>query len=224
MKYRLLIVEDDANYRFAIRESIPWEENGFTIAGEAIHGRQAMEILKKTEVDIILTDVSMPLMNGVELTKRVRAEYPEIQIVVLSAYDDFQFVRESLKYGAKDYILKQEMKPQEVIETIKKICLDMEAEKTNTAQKERMEHELRLFLRDRQELSAETKEYVSQRIPACVHCAVVLSCEKKNLAEILSVIRQQEDVVYAISDHEGKILIFWKLNGGRSGASCRERV
>ncbi|MDO5423330.1 MAG: response regulator [Eubacteriales bacterium] len=214
MNYRILIVEDDANYRFAIREGVPWEEYGFTVVGEAIHGKQALEFLKKNPVDILLTDISMPQMNGVELTRRVRAEYPEIQIVVLSAYDDFAFVRESLKYGARDYILKQEMNPADVIQTVLKICETAEAEKEKVDGKERMEQELRLFLRGNRALSKEAADWLGGLWPRCMYCAAMVWGPGEGLQAVLKRARQEENILYAVSDHECRVLLFGKLECG----------
>lgn len=118
MKKRVLIVEDDKFFRFAMKKMIRWEEYNLELAGEAVHGAAALEFLKKNPVEIVLTDMNMPVMNGIELTKAVKEQYPRIMIVALSAYDDFEFVKESMKLGASDYILKQDMEEEDVGRTI----------------------------------------------------------------------------------------------------------
>lgn len=118
MNYHVLIVEDDQNYRFALRSMYDWEENGFEITAEAIHGVQALEFLKQYAIDLVITDMSMPMMNGLDLIRRMKEDYPAIPVIVLSAYDDFPFVKESLKLGALDYILKQEMTEEGIAKTI----------------------------------------------------------------------------------------------------------
>lgn len=119
MRTRVLIVEDDMNYRFAIRSIVDWEKHGFEIAGEAMHGLQALDILRDTKVDIVLTDMSMPMMDGVSLIREIQKKYQNIVIIALSAYDDFQFVKESLKLGACDYILKQDMTEETLLKVMK---------------------------------------------------------------------------------------------------------
>lgn len=225
VKYRVLIVEDDANYRYAIREGIPWEKNGFVVVGEAIHGKQAMEILKTTEVDVLLTDVSMPLMNGVELTKYVCSKYPKIRVIVLSAYDNFHFVKESMKYGAKDYILKQEMRPDDVIELVKQICIDTEEKELETVKRENIAYELWDFFKEGKEVSEETKDGLFQILQSGVHCAAVVYCEKKKLTEVFEILKQNEDFLYVISDYENKILLFARLiSGKRSNLLEQQRI
>lgn len=120
MKKRVLIVEDDKFFRFAIKKAVSWEKYGFTIAGEAVHGAAALEYLKEHSVEVVVTDMSMPVMNGIELTAFIRETYPEILVIALSAYDDFEFVRESLKLGASDYILKQDIEKEDVGQIIQR--------------------------------------------------------------------------------------------------------
>lgn len=122
MRWKVLIVEDDINFRYAIRELVPWEEYDFEVVGEAVNGRQALEILKEKEVSIVLTDMEMPIMDGVVLTAEITRLYPDILILALSAFDDFSFVKESMRLGARDYILKQEFDANILIETLQNLC------------------------------------------------------------------------------------------------------
>lgn len=121
MKKRVLIVEDDKFFRFAVKKVIRWEDYGFEIAGEAVHGAAALEFLKEHPAEIVLTDMSMPVMNGIELTAALKERYPDLLIIALSAYDDFEFVKESLKLGARDYILKQDIEKENMGENLEKL-------------------------------------------------------------------------------------------------------
>ncbi len=142
MKWKILTAEDDQNFRYAIKEFVPWETSEFEIVGEAIHGKQALEFLKKNSVDILLTDMDMPVMNGVELIREVKKLYPTIRILALSAYDDFGFVKESMKLGAEDYILKQDMDGDAILGTLREICGKQRPEQ----KKEQYQKELCQFL------------------------------------------------------------------------------
>lgn len=122
MRWKILIVEDDINFRYAVRELVPWEEHDFEVVGEAVNGRQALEILKEKEADIVLTDMEMPIMGGVELTAEIKKRYPDIGIIALSAFDDFSFVKESMRLGAEDYILKQEFDADKMLEILQNLC------------------------------------------------------------------------------------------------------
>lgn len=121
MKKRVLIVEDDKFFRFAVKKVIRWQDYGFEITGEAVHGAAALEFLKEHPVEMVLTDMSMPVMNGIELTAALKENYPDLLIVALSAYDDFEFVKESLKLGAQDYILKQDIEKENIGETLENL-------------------------------------------------------------------------------------------------------
>lgn len=142
MKWKILLVEDDQNFRYAIKELVSWETSEFEIVGEALHGKQALEFMKKNSVDILLTDMDMPVMNGVELIREVKKLYPAVRILVLSAYDDFGFVKESMKLGAEDYILKQDMDGDVILETLREICVKQQPEQ----KKEQYQKEFRQFL------------------------------------------------------------------------------
>ncbi|MFC5447781.1 response regulator transcription factor [Paenibacillus aestuarii] len=106
-----MIVEDNAIYRYAISSIIRWEDYGFTIVSEALNGVHALEILQQQQVDFIVTDITMPEMNGIELIRQVKQKDAGIKIVALSSYDDFRFVKEALKLGAEDYLLKHDLEP-----------------------------------------------------------------------------------------------------------------
>lgn len=116
--WKVLLVDDDQNYRYAVKEIIEWEEFGFQITDEAINGSQAVRKVRSQNFDLVITDMSMPLMSGVEFIKEVKKAFPDLIIVALSAYDDFHFVKESLKEGAIDYILKYDMTEANVREVI----------------------------------------------------------------------------------------------------------
>jgi two-component system, response regulator YesN len=101
---KLLIVDDESLLRQGFMHMTDWSAHGFQIIGEAGNGREALEMIIQKSPDIIVTDIKMPVMDGVELTKAVKEKYPHIQVVILSSYDDFEYVRKTLRLGAFDYI------------------------------------------------------------------------------------------------------------------------
>jgi YesN/AraC family two-component response regulator len=109
---RIMIVEDDVLFRKTIRSMLDWESLGFTICGECIHGKDALKHMAKYAPDVVLTDISMPQMNGIELIREIKKDYPLVHIIVLSAYHDFDLVKEAMKLGADDYILKHDINNQ----------------------------------------------------------------------------------------------------------------
>ncbi len=106
---RVMIVEDDVLFRRTIRSMLNWESLGFSVCGECVHGKDALSHMAEYVPDIVLTDISMPQMNGIELIRALKLDYPMVRIIVLSSYDDFDFVKEAMKLGADDYILKHDL-------------------------------------------------------------------------------------------------------------------
>lgn len=117
----IIIVEDDAIVRTYLRSLIDWEANGFSILAELENGMEAKSFIEKNDVDIVITDISMPLMNGIDLIKNINETKKSVKIVVLSCYSDYDFIREALKCGVCDYILKQNLTAEALLELLKKI-------------------------------------------------------------------------------------------------------
>lgn len=116
---KIMIIEDDYIVRLYLKNNVVWNANGFEISAEAPNGDAALGMLKSISVDVVITDMSMPGMDGITLIKKIRESYPHIKIVVLSCHDDFKLVKDAMKYGAVDYILKHTMEPGKLLETIK---------------------------------------------------------------------------------------------------------
>lgn len=104
--YKVFIVEDEELLRTGMRDNVKWKENGYEFCGEASDGEEALPLVRKIIPDIIITDIKMPFMNGLELSKIIKEESPNTKIIVLTGYDEFDFAREALSIGADEYILK----------------------------------------------------------------------------------------------------------------------
>ena len=104
------IVDDEPIIRKGLDKMIEWQELGFEVVCTAQNGKQALEQLEVENIDIIITDVEMPIMNGLEFIKRVRESESTVinskEIIVLTAYEDFEYARTAIKYGVTEYILK----------------------------------------------------------------------------------------------------------------------
>lgn len=103
---RVLIVDDEHLIRSSLSKKISEVSPSIVVSGVAANGQQALEWLETSYADICVTDVSMPIVNGLELIERIKRSYPWMHCIVVSSYDDFAFVRQSLQQGAIDYILK----------------------------------------------------------------------------------------------------------------------
>lgn len=104
--YRVMLVEDAEEIRTGIKLKVDWNRFGFEVCAEAGNGSEAVQMLSQSPVDLIITDIRMPVMNGLELLQNCSAAYPHTRLVVLSGYDDFPYVRSALQAGALDYLLK----------------------------------------------------------------------------------------------------------------------
>lgn len=118
---KVLIVDDDQLLREDLKHLIDWGENGFRIVGEAANGQEALELLKNHEVDLVIADIHMPIVNGVDLIKKASQVYPWVKFLVISNYDDFVYVKEAMKYGAVDYILKYETEPDQLLPVLNNV-------------------------------------------------------------------------------------------------------
>ncbi len=126
---KVLIVDDDAFARDELKNMIDWEKNGFILCGEASSGYTAIDLLKKTYPDIVITDINMPAMNGIALIEYVRTNFANTAVIALSGYDDFDYVRESMVKGAKDYILKHRLNRNILLDILKKLSNDILGQK-----------------------------------------------------------------------------------------------
>lgn len=103
---KVFLVEDEVVIRQSIRKNINWEEEGLEFAGEARDGELAYPMIQQIKPDIIVTDIKMPFLDGLELSRLVKSEMPWIKIIILSGYDEFEFAREAISIGITDYLLK----------------------------------------------------------------------------------------------------------------------
>ena len=123
--YKLLIVDDEKQAREGIKRLLSWEDYGIIICGEATNGQEALKIMEEQNPDILLLDIQMPVMSGLELAKRIHDSNLDCKFIVLSGYDDFELVRKAMKYGAVDYLLKPSGK-EEIIRTIEELIDSLE--------------------------------------------------------------------------------------------------
>ncbi|NLK86172.1 MAG: response regulator [Clostridiaceae bacterium] len=115
---KVLIVDDDNIARTNINILIDWEKNGYEICAEAMNGEEAIQLISETRPQIVITDMSMPVMDGITLIDHLSKNHPQIKVVVLSGYQEFDYVRKSMKYGAVDYVLKHTLNAQVLLEIL----------------------------------------------------------------------------------------------------------
>lgn len=127
--YRILVVDDEPLTKEYMKKNIPLIDSRFIVTCEAMEGTEALTILKNEKIDLIITDIKMPLMDGLELSKEVSENYPDILIVILSGYDEFDFAKKAMRYAVKDYLLKPLVK-EDLRKVLNNVAIDIE--KINT--------------------------------------------------------------------------------------------
>ena len=106
MSMKILLVEDEKKIREGLAAMIEQSITGVTVAGQAEHGKEALQWLKTHPVDVVVTDIRMGEMNGIELLNRLRAVYPHLPVAIISGYSDFEYTKQAIRNGAVDYLLK----------------------------------------------------------------------------------------------------------------------
>lgn len=139
----ILIVDDEKLERNGIKFLLNREKEKFHII-EAVNGKDAVGILASRHVDILLTDVKMPYMNGLELSAHVKETYPEVEIVIFSGYNDFSYAREALRYGVVDYVLKP-VDPDEFHRTMERVLRHIEERRLEYEKQEHQEDCLKKY-------------------------------------------------------------------------------
>lgn len=117
--YTVIVVDDEIELRKAIIEKVDWNAAGFEVVGDAENGIEALEMVERLEPDLLITDIKMPLMSGLELAHEVREIRPATQMVILSGYDDFEYARTAIQYNVISYLLKPISSEQMVAELCK---------------------------------------------------------------------------------------------------------
>lgn len=105
-QYKVILVDDEAEVIDMIEKKIHWNDLGFEVAGSATNGVKALELVEKLQPDVVLTDIKMPYMDGLELSRRLNREYPNIYIMLCTGFDEFEYAKEAVHLEIKEYMLK----------------------------------------------------------------------------------------------------------------------
>ncbi|MDO5361633.1 MAG: response regulator [Eubacteriales bacterium] len=160
--YKILLVDDEILVRDAIRENIDWKGMDCELVGDCENGQQAAEFVQNHEVDIVLTDICMPYMDGMELSHFLHDNYPDIIIVIFSGFGEFEYAKRAIQYNVSEYMLKPitAMELTKVIERMK--------EKADARQKEK--NKIQILMRDSQGYKKNANMIRSKTIEALVNC------------------------------------------------------
>ncbi|MEF9942071.1 MAG: response regulator [Lachnospiraceae bacterium] len=104
--YKAILVDDEIVIREAMKDSVKWEEIGFELVDTCEHGKEAIERIKDDAPDLVITDICMPFVDGIQLAKFIYENYPQTKVIILSGYDEFEYAKSAIKYEVLEYILK----------------------------------------------------------------------------------------------------------------------
>ena len=136
---KTMIVDDDHLVRSYLKILPSWERAGFRIEADAQDGEEALSILESTEIDLLVTDISMPLLNGIELIRRIRQSDQRVYIIALSCHDEFEYVKDALKEGADDYVLKNTLNEDSLYELLESAARGIEERTQRHAERTRVQ-------------------------------------------------------------------------------------
>lgn len=122
---KVFLVEDEFVVREGIKNNIDWASNGYEFCGEASDGELAFPMIQKTKPDIVITDIRMPFMDGLELSKLIKKELPQIEIIILTGHEEFEYAKEAIKIGIAEYLLKP-INGEELLSEVNRVALKIE--------------------------------------------------------------------------------------------------
>ena len=183
---KALIVDDEAIVRIGLKSIINWAEEGFDCVLEAGNGIEALSLVQNEAPDLIITDIKMPEMNGLELIEALREKQNGASIIVLSSYGDFEFVRQAMKLGATDYILKLQMTEDSLSQTIRSVMANKRTSNSKDIQgfSRTLQYLQSKMLRDALILGGEAQQILSDMAEALELCIDPQNC-------ILAVLRYE---------------------------------
>jgi two-component system, response regulator YesN len=139
---KLLIVDDEAEIREGINRSISWSEDGIAVVGLATNGREAIRMIGELEPDMMLLDIRMPLMNGLEVLEQLPQQKKIPKVAILSGYDDFSYCQGALRSGVSDYLLKP-CRPQEILTVVRTMKEQILAAENAASEREYLQQQFR---------------------------------------------------------------------------------
>lgn len=137
--YRVYLIDDEPIIQLGIRKMIPWDDTPYQLCGTAPNGKEALDYIQNNPVDMIITDLKMPIMDGITLIRTLKANQNHTPVLVLSNYSDFDLVREALLEGAIDYLLKVNLSGENLLQQLDKMAALVERTQEDQLQKQQQE-------------------------------------------------------------------------------------
>ena len=138
---KVFLVDDEIIIREGISKSIDWEKEGYEYCGDAPDGEMALPLIEACQPDIVITDIEMPFMDGLELSKIIRKNMPRVKIVILSGHDEFEYAREALRIQISEYCLKP-VSSSDLLEILQKVSLEIDQEELEKEKISDLQHQV----------------------------------------------------------------------------------
>lgn len=209
--YKVMIVDDEKPARELLKMALDWEKAGFRIIGEALDGQEAFEMFEKTKPDLIITDIQMPVMDGIELIRKVKGVNPSQKFVILSCHESFSYAKQAMKLGAKDYLIKDTYTSNELYATLKNVIHEEEEyskekeEKIRSHEIQEDENCFRNIAQGRVKDTDQMDKYFQEKQRSCFIACLSVDDFKYNKNAV------EEDI---------RDLIYTALSGAAGGLAC----
>lgn len=141
MSYKVFFVEDEIVTREGIRDNVDWHADGFELCGDAPDGEMALPLLQTSKPDVLITDIKMPFMDGLQLSRIVRERMPHTKIVILSGHDEFEYAQEAIKLGVTEYLLKP-VTIQDIRHALQRVAATMDREGRELEKLQKLENQV----------------------------------------------------------------------------------
>ncbi len=215
--YQLMIIDDEPVVRAGIKQLIPWENYNFEICGEGIDGKDGLKKVLEYSPDLVLVDVKMPGMSGIELIREAKKEGFEGKFIILTGYSDFEFAKSAISLGVRAYLLKP-IDENELMDNVREVLEELDAKKnlddyyTLSELKARQEVLYRLLMHssDRETLRKEIKLY-GMDFNYHSFCLAILSFRTPYLEQDAAMVQEREAMIIKDLAHVDKITVDEKL-------------
>ncbi len=196
MAYKVFLVDDEVAIREGIRNSKIWQDERFTLVGEAPDGEIALSMIADERPDILLTDVRMPFMDGMQLATEVSRQMPWIQIIIISGYDDFNYARQAMSLGVQEYLLKP-ISAQDLLDALERTGQRLDRERQRNERQENIRRRL-----------AGTNRFMREKLISTVLSETMNEAEERaNMQQLRELGIELNAALYVAED------ITWEGNG-----------
>ena len=228
---KIFLVEDESIMREGSRDNMPWQQFGYEFVGDASDGEMALPLIRKTRPDVLITDIKMPFMDGLTLSRMVAKEFPNMKIIILSGYDDFDYARQAIQIGVEQYILKPVTR-----ETMKKVLLEVKEKIDSEKEKKMYMEKFRSEMHEYELMSRRTffEKVFSGRLPVhdiytemeklsldlegpCYNLIMVSAQRKRKAADgqntdSMQFIRCQDEMMHYFLRFKEYLIFNWNIN------------